>query len=199
MKEILGIVSSLIAIASYVPYLRNTLQGKTKPHLVTWGLWAVVATLSAIIQFQDGAEAGAWVTFATGGSVIAILIAGFVKGDRHIKVLDWACLALGIVAVSAWLFSKQAVLSLILLCVVDIFAFAPTYRKAFSKPKEETMITYFLAATKYIVALVALGNYSLQTMLYPICEIFLCCTMIGLLLFRRKALTSKVRSIGNAN
>jgi hypothetical protein len=186
LKEILGIISSLIAIASYIPYLRHTLQGKTKPHLVTWFLWAIVATLSGIIQLQGGAYAGAWVTIATGISVIAILIAGFFKGDRYIKRMDWVCLILGIFAVVAWLVSKQPLLSLVLLCIVDVFAFAPTYRKAFHKPQEETLTTYILAATKYVFALAALGNYSVQTMLYPLCEIVLCGIMIGLLFVRRK-------------
>ena len=36
IKTILGIVAMALSVISYVPYVRDTLSGKTTPHVYTW-------------------------------------------------------------------------------------------------------------------------------------------------------------------
>lgn len=38
VKQVLGIISIFVAIIAYIPYLRDTFNGRTKPHVISWFL-----------------------------------------------------------------------------------------------------------------------------------------------------------------
>ena len=57
-KPLIGGISVLIGFIGYVPYLRDTFIGKTKPHVFSWIIWAILEYTAFGIQIKEGAGAG---------------------------------------------------------------------------------------------------------------------------------------------
>lgn len=166
-KEILGIIATVIAFVSYIPYIRDVLTGKTKPHAFSWLVWALLTGIAFFGQLAGGAGAGAWVNGFTAVICFIIFIFGISKGRKNIIPIDWISLGGAAVAIIFWFVTKGPLLSVILITLIDALGFFPTFRKSFHKPHEETVITYFLSGLKYVIALFALQKVSLVTALFP--------------------------------
>ena len=61
-REILGIIAIIISAASDLFYIVSVLRGDSKPHVFTWIIWSIVASIVFIAQISHNAGPGAWVT-----------------------------------------------------------------------------------------------------------------------------------------
>ncbi|HET9721679.1 MAG TPA: hypothetical protein VFP32_01465, partial [Candidatus Saccharimonadales bacterium] len=66
MKQALGLIAVLLALIAYIPYVRDVLKEKTKPHIYSWFIWGALSLLIAALQFKKGAGPGAYMTLFTG-------------------------------------------------------------------------------------------------------------------------------------
>ena len=140
IKNILGIVATFLVLVGYIPYLRDIVKGKTKPHIYSWFLWSFVTLIAFALQVSGGAGSGAFVTLAAAIMCIAVIVLGFIyKAKVEIVKMDTVFLVLAFIALGLWLIAKQPVLSAILTTLVDLLGFAPTVRKSWNKPYSETL------------------------------------------------------------
>lgn len=168
LKSILGIIATILVFIGYIPYLRDIVKGKTRPHIYSWFLWCFVTLIAFALQITGGAGTGALVTLAAALMCIAVIILGF-KYKAKVKIIkiDTIFLILALVALGLWLIAKQPVLSAILTTLVDLLGFAPTIRKSWNKPFTETLTFYYLNTFRFGLAVIALQKYSIITTLYP--------------------------------
>jgi hypothetical protein len=101
---------------------------------------------------------------------------------------DWLSLLGAGIAIILWIVTKGPLLSVILVTITDALGFAPTFRKSYTKPYEETLITYALSGFKLIIAFFALEKISVITALYPMYLIFANFAFVIMLLVRRNQL-----------
>lgn len=87
-----------------------------------------------------------------------------------------------------WAITDSPLTAVILITIIDALGFAPTFRKAYHKPQEETMITFVLSAVKFVIAIAALSNYSTVTVLYPASLVLMNGLFVAMLIVRRKQL-----------
>lgn len=52
MKQVLGVIAILLALIAYIPYIRDVLRRKTKPHVYSWFIWGFLSILIALLQFK---------------------------------------------------------------------------------------------------------------------------------------------------
>ncbi len=169
IKNIVGIVATALVFVGYVPYLRDVIKGKTKPHVYSWFLWCFVTLIAFGLQFSDGAGPGAMVTLAAGLMCGVVLLFGLGKKSQvSIVPIDTVFLVLALIALGLWLFAKQPVLSAILITAIDVLGFVPTVRKSWHQPHSETLSFYALNSVRFALAVLALQHYSLVTALYPV-------------------------------
>ena len=169
IKTLLGLVATALVFIGYIPYLRDIVKGKTKPHVYSWFLWSFVTLIAFALQISGGAGTGAFVTLAAAVMCIAVIVLGFIhKSQVKIVWVDTLFLILAVVALLLWLVAKQPVLSAILTTLIDLLGFAPTVRKSWNNPHSETLSFYWLNTFRFGLALIALQNYSIITALYPI-------------------------------
>ncbi len=45
MKEIIGGIAVALTFIAYIPYYRDILKGKTRPHIYSWSLWGLLTVL----------------------------------------------------------------------------------------------------------------------------------------------------------
>lgn len=188
LKLALALVSITMAIVAYIFYFRDIFAGKTKPHAFTWLVWATLTAIAFAGQMYDGAGSGAYVTGVT--AVVSFIIFGFAitGGEKNITRSDKFYLAGAALAVVPWLLTSQPLVSVILITLIDFLGFLPTIRKSYHKPYEETLITYLLSGLKFVLAIIALENYTIVTWLYPASLVLANLLFVVLLLVRRRQL-----------
>jgi hypothetical protein len=186
MKEAATVIAIIIASIGYIPYIRDSLQGKTKPHIISWFTWALISFLAFGVQLLNGGGVGSYVNLFMGGICTTVFIIGLHKGTRNITRIDVIAFALAIIAIVLWLIVKQPLWSMVLVIFIDIMSFFPTIRKSWNKPWDETLITYECTCVKNLFSIYALQSYTLITTSYPIYSLIATFLFVLLLIFRRK-------------
>jgi len=176
----------LLAIISYIPYIKDTLKGKTKPHAFSWLIWFILTGIGFFIQMESGAGAGAWFNGVMFFICGFIMVFGFIKGRKEIVFVDWISLILAFIAMYFWIVVQELTLSIILVILADAFGLIPTIRKSFVHPYSETMETYAINSLRVVIAVFALEKFSFLTASYHIYMIGANIVVVGILLLRRK-------------
>jgi len=188
LKTIASTAAILLTFVSYIPYIRDILIEKTKPHLYSWLLWGFVSVIVFALQLSDGAGVGAFVTLAV--ALMCFLVIGVSKKMGNVSKVttsDKIFLVAALVALGSWLVSKQPLLSTILATLIGLLGFVPTIRKSWEKPYTETLSFYYLNGLRFALAVYSLGRYTLITALYPVSWLLAYCLFALLLIIRRKS------------
>ena len=167
IKTIIAFVAVVLSIIGYAPYIRNTLKGKTIPHVYTWGIWGINAAIAFALQVSAGAGVGSLVTLTVLILNCVVIVLGLRIGKKDITTSDTVFLILSFVALGLWIIAKQPVLSIILVAAIGALGFAPTIRKSWNKPDSETLFLYGLNTFRHTLSLFALQQYNIITWLYP--------------------------------
>ena len=191
IKTILGIIAILLTFISFAPYIRDILKNTTKPHVYSWFLWAIITFISFALQLSDSAGIGSLVTLIVGLMCLVVLALSLIK-KIQIKITksDTLFLILSLISLILWLVAKQDILSSILVTIVGLLAFAPTIRKSWHHPHSESVSFYLLSTLRYILAILALNNYSIITILYPITWLTYNGLFALMLIIRRRQIAS---------
>lgn len=81
--------------------------------------------------------------------------------------------------------TANPLLAVVLLTGVDLAGFGPTFRSAFSRPYEERIGFYLLGAVRNVLAIAALEQYSLTTVLFPAAVGIACAIFVAMVAYRR--------------
>ncbi|MEK7571820.1 MAG: hypothetical protein AAB553_06110 [Patescibacteria group bacterium] len=167
IKNTIGIIAISLTFFGYIPYIRDTLKGKTKPHIYSWFIWASIGAIAFALQLSGGAGIGGFVTLTAVIIACIIFILGLRSGKKDITKFDTLCLVFALLALLIWIFAKQPVFSAVLLTAIEVVAFIPTIRKSWNNPHSETLSFYLMNTLRFTLAIIALQNYSILTTLYP--------------------------------
>lgn len=167
----LVLLSVAISMTGAVAYIRDMVRGKSKPNLVTWGLWAfapLIATGAAL-----SAHADVWATvriFISGFGPLLVFVSAFVVSQSYWKlsVFDYACGALAIMALIAWLLADSPISAILLAAIADLFATLPTIIKAWKYPETETMYTYFVGLFTASIVIPAIPVWNIENSAFQI-------------------------------
>lgn len=160
MKEIISTVAVFLTFAAYVPYYRDILKGKTRPHVYSWSLWSLLTALLVALQIRGGAGPAIWITITAGLMCFGVVILSLKNGKKDITPSDTRVALLSLVAIGFWLIADQPVVSLILAITADASAFVPTIRKSWYKPYTETLSLYAVNTVRFFLALAAVETYT---------------------------------------
>lgn len=193
-KALLGVIAIVISVFGYVPYFRDIISDKTKPHAFSWLVWGVLNAIAFAGQVHGKGGAGTWAVGVTAVVLFAIFILSLIKGEKNIKLFDWFCLGGAALSLVLWAITNQPLVSIALITIIDAFGFLPTVRKAYKKPRQETLITYEINTVKYVLVVLALQNYTLLTTLFPFAVAIMNAMFVGMLIVRRQSLAPKTRT-----
>lgn len=160
MKETIGAIAVFLTFAAYVPYYRDILRGKTRPHVYSWSLWGLLTVLLVALQVKGGAGPATWITAAAGLLCIGVVLLSLKNGKRDITSSDTAVAVLSLAAIGFWLLADRPAVSISLVIVADMLAFIPTVRKSYFDPYSETLSLYVTNALRFSLALLAVEQYT---------------------------------------
>jgi len=167
----LVILSTVLSLSGSFAYIRDMFRGKSKPNLVTWGVWAfapLIATGAAL-----SASADIWATvriFMSGFGPLLIFIFAFIVPQSYWKLskFDFACGGLSLIALFAWLGANSPVLAILLAAIADLLATLPTIIKAWKYPETETVYTYFIGLFTASIVIPAILVWNIENSAFQI-------------------------------
>ncbi len=185
MDTFLGGAAVVVGFIGYVPYFTTILSGKTKPHAFTWFVWGLLTAIAFGGQIVGGGGAGTWVTGFT--AIISFVIFGLAlfRGKRDFPLADWLCLSGCLLALLVWFLTDSPLGAIVLITLIDLLAFVPTFRKTYRSPESEPAATYVLSAIKFVFGIAALQSFSVLTVLYPASLVLTNGLFVVMLLVRR--------------
>jgi hypothetical protein len=185
LQIVLATLSSIVGIVCFVPYIRDIFRHTTKPHSYTWLIWGILQSIAAAAMWSAGA--GVAVASSTIGAALCIFIflLSLKYGTKDIKTFDTVCLIGALLALVVYLFLHDALLSIILVTLIDFTAFLPTLRKTFVEPETETASTHLLSGASNALAIGALASFNITTLIY-LPAIMLMDFILGILVLIRK-------------
>lgn len=166
MLRALSVLSGVVFVVAFIPYIRAILRGETKPSKATWIIWATLDTITL---------AGMIVNHVVSGQIVgAILGAWFVValalryGKPGWTLLDKLCLGGAALAIFLWwLFNSPTVGMATSLSVVFLGSI-PTFVNAWNKPWEENKLAWCLYWISCVFAVIAAPSWSVDDAAQPI-------------------------------
>lgn len=188
-KEIFAGVGILFMLASYAIYIYSIYKGGTRPHPFSWFIWGLLTAIAFMAQISDGAGVGAVITFLS--ALISFIIAGIGYRRRATIIISpsdkWAFI-LSLSAIPLWLITQTPLWSVLLITVIDMAGFYPTFRKSWNAPEQESTLSYALGGFKHLFTLMALENISMITALFPFSLLLSNFALIAMIFFRKRAI-----------
>ena len=168
MREIVAIVSGVIIFASAIPYIIDTVKGKTKPNVVSWFTWTLIAAIGTFAALSEGAVTSAILTGADTLGILAITILALRFGFSRYTFFDAACQVVALIGVGLWLITSEPVIALAIAVAIDFVALMPTLRHAWRLPYEETWSTFALSAFAAGLVVFTVPELSFVALAYPL-------------------------------
>jgi len=168
MRGDLAFVAGCIAILGAVPYIIDTLKGKTHPNIVTWFTWTLLNGINAAAAWSSGATQTA--IFSAGGAIAtgAILIVGLRRGLKQYTRFDIICQAAALLGVVLWRITSQPSIAVAINVVTDFTGWLPTYRHALKAPHAETWQTFALSGLSSALTLISIQHYTFIALAFPV-------------------------------
>jgi len=186
IKLLFSTLWTLLSVGAFLYYYYSILKWETKPHIFTWLIFTISLWTAFIVQIQSWGWYGSYVTLIEFLWCLVAFLLWIKYWEKNITKSDKLCLILALFSLFLYLNFKLAIISTILVILVDILAIIPTYRKSYSKPYEETMVVYIMSAWVYMFAISWLENYSFATYGYALSIVLADILFVIYLAWRRR-------------
>lgn len=185
-KQLLSAIAIFITFVAYIPYIRSIRLGNTKPHVFSWIIWASVTFIVFLAQLADKGGVGAWPIGVSGIITLYVAILAYIKkASIIITKQDWLYFILAMSSIPFWYFTSNPLWAVVILTTVDLLGFAPTFRKSYYHPYDESLLFFILMAIRNLITLAALENHSLTTILFPTATALACILFVQMVFIRR--------------
>lgn len=189
LQAVFGLASIVLTVVAYIPYVSAIRSGTVVLHFFSWLIWSLT---TAIVFFAQLAADGGYGAWPTGVSALITLyvtsLAYMRRTDISITRADRVFLCGALSALPVWIFTRDPLWSVVILTTVDVLGFGPTLRKAWNRPREESVQFYLLFAIRNALSIPALVSRNPTTLLFPVAMIVSCGFVCVLLWWRRRAL-----------
>ena len=124
---ILGLLAGLVGVADTLPYVRDTVRGRTRPHRGTWLIWGILAIVVCVSQRAEGAS---WSLVLT-AVVFALAIR---HGEGGVTVVELSVVAVACAGIAGWFLAREPLVAVACVIAADLSAAAMMTPKAYRDP-----------------------------------------------------------------
>lgn len=166
IKIIFTAIATVIGVIGFYPYLKDIFLLKTKPHLYTWLVWTITQGAAVSGIWYGGGGWGA-LNLTVGTILVVIVFLFSIKyGTKNITKSDTAVLIAALCAILVWWQLDEPLVSVMMVSIIDVVGYIPSFRKSYHEPWSETITTWIIFAVSNIFAIMALSEYNLLTTPY---------------------------------
>lgn len=167
-KLIFAIVATIIAVIAFVPYITDTLKGKTQPHVYTWLVFLLAQGLAAAGVWYGGGHWGTLEITAGTGLILIVFILSLFYGTKNITKFDTIALVICLGAMVIWWQLHNPALAVGVVTFIDVVGYVPTIRKAYQEPGSETITTWLAFFFGNLFFIAALKQYNFLTLSFVV-------------------------------
>ncbi len=138
VKIIFAVLATVLLFVGYYPYLKDLFARRTQPHLYTWLIWAITASIATAGVLTGGGSLGAIPMVVGTGSILLMCLLSIWYGSKNITKSDTLTLIAALVAILVWVQLDNPLLAVFLATAIDGFGYIPTFRKSYVEPFTET-------------------------------------------------------------
>ena len=167
VQEFFGLLSVCLLLPQYILYVKDIYLGKTKPHMFSWIIWTLTATIVFFTQWSEGAGAGAWLSAGLAIACFLIFLSAFPVSDKIFTNQDLIFLALGLGTIPIWYYTNDPLWAVLLVIFIETCAFYLTGKKIYANPYSETLIFFVMYIPRSLLSILAMENMTFTTLAYP--------------------------------
>ncbi len=174
------IIGAVISLSGELVYIKNTIQGKTKPNRVTWFIWALAPIIASIASFSDGVGWAAVPVFMAGFGPLLVFLASFINKHAYWKLqtLDYVCGFFSILALVLWAVTKDPTIAVLLSIISDFLAGLPTIIKLWKYPETETVTPYTTGLLVTVTSFLSIQRWKFTAYAFPVFLVIIYCIQI---------------------
>jgi hypothetical protein len=166
-KTFFAVVAILISVGCFVNYARSVFKLQTKPHAYTWLVWCITqGTAVAALWYGHGGWGAVALTLST-VFVFSVFLLSLKYGTRNITKSDTTFLILALLAIIVWWKLDNPFLAVIMVSVIDVIGYIPSWRKSMVEPWSEAISSWSASVIGTLFAVLALTEYNFFTITYP--------------------------------
>lgn len=176
---LLPAAAAFLALIAYVPYVRDTLSGRTRPNRASWWIYTIVGTVGTASSLKAGTPWPVLITpaiYAVASLLVALL--AIRRGEGGWTILDRCCLSTAALSILVWYQTGDPVLAVVMNSAADVAGSVPTMRKAWVAPLQENRVAWLLYLIANSLTLCALPVWTVAQALYPV-ALWFCALVIA--------------------
>ena len=164
-----GLASGILSLIAFLPYIVDTLAGRTKPVRSAWFIWSILGVIAFLSLYHQDASHSLWFVGVQVGGTLVIFALSIRHGvGSFTKRTDrWVLLVAGL-GLALWAVTENATYALFLTITVSLVGGIAKVLKAYSMPGSETLSTWVLCLAASICAMIAVGSFDWILLAYPL-------------------------------
>ena len=167
--ELAGYFAGILGLLAFVPYIRATLRGQSKPERASWLIWVIADVTIIFSLLAKGATDSLFLTIAFGVGDIIIFLLSFKYGyGKGFLKRDYIALCGVLLAIILWYLTGEAAVAVFLVIVIDGIGAVLTIIKSYEDPKSENVTRWILDAFASLFACMAVGEWNLVLLAFPL-------------------------------
>lgn len=189
ISTLLAIVSGLLALGSFIPYVITTLQGTTRPNRVTWWIWTLQGWILTSTYYLSGGEHTIWLPLADTILVTVVALLSFRYGEAGHTRIDTISLMGAGISILLWVTLGSPLTALYFGILVSLMGAVPTIVKTYRAPETENSLSWGIFSVAATINLFALPVVLSAENVYPLYLLLINGTIFLLAFFGKRSPT----------
>ncbi len=165
----LGVASALISVVAFLPYIADTLKGRTQPQRASWLIWTILGSIAFGSQVYEGASSSLWFAGVQVSSSLLIFLLSILMGaGNYLKKNDYRLLTLALAGIVMWYFTSNAAYALAITISISLLGGVATMIKAYRDPDSETLACWVISLIAAVLAAFSVGRIDWTLLAYPL-------------------------------
>ena len=168
---ILGAIAQFILAISILPYAISIFRETVKPNRTSWFIWSIIGFAFWLITPPTADEVTRMLTIIFMVNPAIIFLLTLFKGENaKPDNLEKFSLTIGLFSIIIWYIFKNdsGIFPITIAILADFCALVPTLRFVYNSPDEETPLAWILFFLGSLIAVIAIEDHSLESMLLPV-------------------------------
>ena len=164
-----GLISGVLSIVAFVPYVVDMLYGKTRPDRACWLIWATLSSIAFVSQVYEGATTSLWFAgVQAGGTVLVCVLSLWIGVGHYLSRKNLMLFILAGIGLFLWYLTDTAIYALIIAISISFLGGAVTVVKAYKSPQSETISTWMISLLASVCAVFSVGALDIILLAYPL-------------------------------
>ncbi len=166
MKATLSVISGVVFVIAFVPYIIAILRKETQPSKMSWLIWAILDTITFAGMYIKGVVNGQIVGAILGSWIVVALAMKY--GTKGWTRLDMFCLFGAFMSLVLWKIFGDATFGIATSAVVVFLGAIPTFVSAWNDPSKEDKLAWTIYWISCVIAMLAIPVWTTENVVQPL-------------------------------